>query len=238
MVLRKDKSAWRDLWLLPIALVGIFAFSGLEMLVALNFHAPFNEDTLNGVGAIGQMLSYIVVLIVFYYFHYQEMPGRLSAGWAYVKKHWLFLVIVLLIVMGLESLYNQLMAMLPEGIGFKETQNEESLDVLFKNPAFLPLSFLFVVILAPVVEELFFRNVIIGELGKKFNYIVMGVISAITFAGMHVIGATSPFEFGSYFIIAVALVYVYFKSGKNTAATIFIHMTNNLVSFIMTAFFS
>ncbi|AYU55933.1 CPBP family intramembrane glutamic endopeptidase [Staphylococcus debuckii] len=238
MVLRKDKPAWRDLWLVPIALVGIFVCSAIEMLIALNFHAPFNEDTLNGVGALGQMLSYIIVLIVFYYFHYQEMPERLRAGWHYVRKRWLFLLITLLVVMGVETLYNQLMSMLPEGIGFKETQNEESLASLFKNPAFLPFSFLFVVILAPVVEELFFRNVIIGELGKKFNYIVMGIISALAFAAMHVIGAASPFEFGSYFIIAVALVLVYFKSGKSTAATIFIHLGNNLVSFLMTVFFS
>ncbi|RZI02082.1 CPBP family intramembrane metalloprotease, partial [Staphylococcus condimenti] len=41
MVLRKDKPAWRDLWLLPIELVGIFIFSAIEILVALNFHAPF-----------------------------------------------------------------------------------------------------------------------------------------------------------------------------------------------------
>ena len=60
-----------------------------------------------------------------------------------------------------------------------------------------------IVIAGPVVEELVFRHIIIGELGKKFNFIVMGIVSAITFTLIHVTDAKSPFEFGAYFYSSI-----------------------------------
>ena len=41
-------------------------------------------------------------------------------------------------------------------------------------------AFVLIVIVGPIVEELVFRHLLIGELGKKFNFIVMGVISALS----------------------------------------------------------
>ena len=89
-------------------------------------------------------------------------------------------------------------------------------------------------IVGPIVEELVFRHILIGELGKKFNFIVMGIISAVLFTYIHVTDAKSPFEFGAYFILAIALVSVYLISKRNLAASISLHMLNNLVSFIYT----
>ena len=78
-----------------------------------------------------------------------------------------------------------------------------------------------------------FRHLLIGELGKKFNAIVMGVISAILFSLMHVMGAESPLEIGSYLILAIAMVYAYIKSGFKLIASVSIHMLNNLISFVL-----
>ena len=49
---------------------------------------------------------------------------------------------------------------------------------------------------------------------------------------MHVLGATSPFEIGSYLIIGAGLAFVYVKSGMNLAVSITLHALNNLISFI------
>lgn len=234
MELKNNKPAWRDLTLIPIGFVLIFLFTFLETLIAANFNVPMTVETLIPISAIGQINTYIALLIIYYYFHYSEMPMKLSSGCHYVKKHWLFLLIMLLIAMGGETLYNYLVSFLPENLQYTETQNEQELELLFRNPAFLPFTFIFVVIIGPVVEELFFRTILIGELGKKLNYIVMAIISLIGFALIHVTGAESPFEIGSYLIMAIVIVYVYFKSGKNTAATIAIHIANNFVSFIIT----
>lgn len=237
MEFKNNKPAWRDLTLIPIGFVLIFLFTFLETLIAANFNVPMTFETLIPISAIGQINTYIAILIIYYYFHYSEMPMKLSSGWHYVKKHWLFLLIMLLIAMGGETLYNQLITFLPESLQYTETQNEQELELLFRNPAFLPFTFIFVVIVGPVVEELFFRTILIGELGKKLNYIVMAIISVIGFALIHVTGAESPFEIGAYLIMAIVIVYVYFKSGKNTAATIAIHIANNLISFLITIFY-
>lgn len=237
MKIKNNKPAWRDLTLIPIGFVLIFLFTFLETLIAANFNVPMTLDTLIPISAIGQLNTYIAILTIYYYFHYSEMPMKLSSGWEYVKKHWLFLLIMLLIAMGGETLYNQLIQFLPENLQYTETQNEQELELLFNNPAFLPFTFIFVVVVGPVVEELFFRTILIGELGKKFNYIVMAIISVIGFALIHVTGAESPFEIGSYLIMAIVIVYVYFKSGKNTAATIAVHSANNLISFLITLFY-
>lgn len=237
MELNHNKPAWRDLTLIPIGFVLIFLFTFIQTLIIANFNVPINFETLIPISAIGQINTYIAILIIYYYYHYSEMPYKLSSGWRYVKQHWLFLLIMLLVAMGGETLYNQLMTFLPESLQYTETQNEQELDMLFHNTAFLPFTFIFVVLVGPVVEELFFRTILIGELGKKLNYIVMAIISVIGFALIHVTGAESPFEIGAYLIMAIVIVYVYFKSGKNTAATIAIHMANNFISFIMTLFY-
>ncbi len=45
-------------------------------------------------------------------------------------------------------------------------------------------------------------------------------------------GATSPFEIGSYIIIGASLAFVYLKSGMNLAVSITLHSLNNFISFI------
>ena len=64
----------------------------------------------------------------------------------------------------------------------------------------------------------------------------MGIISAVTFTLIHVSGAKSPFEFGAYFILAIILVVSYLKAKRNLAASMTIHILNNLISFIWTLF--
>ena len=86
-------------------------------------------------------------------------------------------------------------AVLPKHLQYSDTQNEMALDQLFKVHAFIPFAFLLIVIVGPIVEELVFRHILIGELGKKFNFIVMGIISAVLFTYIHVTDAKSPFEF-------------------------------------------
>ncbi len=126
------------------------------------------------------------------------------------------------------------MQFLPKHLQYSDTQNEMELDKLFENHAFIPFAFLLIVIVGPIVEELVFRHIIIGELGKKFNFVLMGIVSAVLFTLIHVTDAKSPFEFGAYLILAISLVYVYLKSDRKLAASLSLHMLNNLISFIWT----
>ena len=155
-------------------------------------------------------------------------------GFDYLKKHWLFIIIVMCASFIISNVYDKLIELLPKYLQYSETQNELELNELFKSGIFIPFAFVLIVIVGPIVEELVFRHLLIGELGKKFNFIVMGVISALSFTYIHVSDAKSPFEFGAYLILAIALVYVYLKSNRNLASSISLHMLNNFISFIWT----
>ena len=59
------------------------------------------------------------------------------------------------------------MQFLPKHLQYSDTQNEMELDKLFEKHAFIPFAFLLIVIVGPIVEELVFRHIIIGEFRKE-----------------------------------------------------------------------
>ena len=48
-------------------------------------------------------------------------------------------------------------------------KNELELNELFKSGIFIPFAFVLIVIVGPIVEELVFRHLLIGELGKSLT---------------------------------------------------------------------
>ncbi|MFW2697392.1 CPBP family intramembrane glutamic endopeptidase SdpB, partial [Staphylococcus aureus] len=129
--------------------------------------------------------------------------------------------------------YEYMTQFLPKHLQYSETANELELNKMFEVPAFLPVAFLLIVIVGPIVEEIVFRHILIGELGKKFNFIAMSIVSVFLFAFIHVTDAKSPFEFGPYLILSIILVFTYLKSGRNLGSTIALHIANNFVSFVI-----
>ena len=151
---------------------------------------------------------------------------------AQAKKYILIVVLAYISMMVVTAAYDGLMRLLPKAYQFTETQNQMLILKMFDNPWAWPVLFIDIVILTPFVEELLFRHLIIHELGKKIGYIAGAVISALVFAFVHVTSAHSPFEYGVYLIMAIALVYVYMKSGRNLAVSISLHMLINTIGFI------
>lgn len=225
---------WKDFSLIAILIVSMIAFTLVGILFSFVYIDHLTEKIVIKLSVVIQLLSYVVTVFSFYFLHIKDFKMHLKKNTAFIKQHYLFLITVTIIMMICSAIYNMTMQMLPDDIGFNETQNELELMNLFDQPSFLPFTFLLIVIGAPLVEEIFFRHLLIGELGKKFNAIVMGIISAILFSLMHVMGAESPFEIGSYIILAIAMVYAYIKSGFKLIASVSIHMLNNLISFIFT----
>lgn len=67
------------------------------------------------------------------------------------------------------------MQFLPKHLQYSDTQNEMALNQLFETHAFIPFAFLMIVIAGPVVEELVFRHIIIGELGRNLILSLWGL---------------------------------------------------------------
>ena len=158
---------------------------------------------------------------------------KASSWFCVYQKYWLRLSITYIIALILIYTYEYMTQFLPKHLQYSETANELELNKMFEVPAFLPVAFLLIVIVGPIVEEIVFRHILIGELGKKFNFIAMSIVSVFLFAFIHVTDAKSPFEFGPYLILSIILVFTYLKSGRNLGSTIALHIANNFVSFVI-----
>lgn len=111
--------------------------------------------------------------------------------------------------------------------GYVDTQAQRRLEGLFIHPSALIFTFISVVLLRPLIDELLFRHLLIHELGKKFNLLVMMIVSVLIETIVQVYDLISILEAIPYMIISIGAVIVYMKSGKNLAASIFIIVLYN-----------
>jgi membrane protease YdiL (CAAX protease family) len=88
------------------------------------------------------------------------------------------------------------------------------------------ISFLTIVIAAPVFEELIFRGIMLNGLLKRYNPTKAILISSLLFGLIHL----NPWQFISAFIIGVFAGWIYYKTQKLSFAII-IHMINNGLAF-------
>jgi len=93
------------------------------------------------------------------------------------------------------------------------------------------LSFITLVIAAPILEELIFRGIILDGLLKRYSPVKSIIISSVLFGIVHL----NPWQFISAVIIGFFIGWVYYKTRKLSLA-ILIHMTNNFLAFIMMRF--
>ena len=99
------------------------------------------------------------------------------------------------------------------------------------NDGTLGLVFTFFVgIGAPVIEEIFFRHILIGKLSAYAPTWLVATISAALFAYMH---SHQWQDFFSYLPLSIVLTLVYVKSGKNVAYSWLFHALNNSIMVIL-----
>ena len=99
------------------------------------------------------------------------------------------------------------------------------------NDGTLGLVFTFFVgIGVPVIEEIFFRHILIGKLSAYAPTWLVATISAALFAYMH---SHQWQDFFSYLPLSIVLTLVYVKSGKNVAYSWLFHALNNSIMVIL-----
>ena len=88
----------------------------------------------------------------------------------------------------------------------------------------------FVGIGVPVIEEIFFRHILIGKLSAYAPTWLVASISAALFAYMH---SHQWQDFLMYLPLSIVLTLVYVKSGKNVAYSWLFHALNNSIMLIV-----
>ncbi|MBS4998529.1 MAG: CPBP family intramembrane metalloprotease [Actinomyces sp.] len=88
----------------------------------------------------------------------------------------------------------------------------------------------FVGIGVPLIEEMFFRHILIGKLSAYAPTWLVASVSAALFAYMH---SHQWQDFLSYLPISIAVTLAYVKSGKNVAYSWLFHALNNTIMVVL-----
>ncbi|KRM06585.1 CAAX family protease [Liquorilactobacillus ghanensis DSM 18630] len=104
------------------------------------------------------------------------------------------------------------------------SQNTTAMLTIIKN---YPIYLIYVLVAAPIMEELVFRKAIFGNLITLTNPLIAGIISCLLFSVVHADG-----HFLTYAIIGGILCWIYAKSGRLQSSMI-AHMLMNLVIVII-----
>ncbi|MBX8993882.1 MULTISPECIES: CPBP family intramembrane glutamic endopeptidase [Staphylococcus] len=228
--------AWRDLWLVPLyfLLVQIVLAPIISLIMILVMDGTMYPGETSTYKIILNFANVLVTLLIFYLMHVNHDIVRIAIErFKQVKKQLIFIIIVFVLAQLVSQLYNWLLNFLPSSLQFDDTANNKEVLKLFDVNWLIPVSLIMGVILIPLVEELIFRHLIIHELGKKITYPIAAILSIILFTGLHLLGMKSPFEIGEYLIIAVPIVIVYMRSGRNLAASFTYHALNNGFAFLL-----
>jgi membrane protease YdiL (CAAX protease family) len=110
--------------------------------------------------------------------------------------------------------------------GFEE---QESYVPLFGEDAVgWIVAFVFVSILAPLVEEIFFRGFILKALTNNWPKVLGSVLTAALFAGIHF----QPASFIPLFTLGLLMNHLYLKNGSIWAPIVF-HSANNTIAYAL-----
>ena len=177
----------------------------------------------NLVGAAYLFIEIVTLLIFVIIFRKILIPDILDFkqnGKKYIKnnfKYWLFGLIIMAISNIIISSFI--------GLSTNESGNR---DILFDLPIY---GIFAMVIIAPIVEELMTRVI----LKDKVPDIIYYTLSALIFASLHLLSATSVSEI-FYLIPYGALGFCFaimYKKTNNVCTNIFFHMVHNLMAIIL-----
>lgn len=227
------KVTWLDLCAFPIYFL-IQIFLPLILVgVLLITHQSLSEGILIMFVSVITSIAVIAFLILThrrgFMLHYRHALSD-------IRRHIKLILLTYIGYFVTNAAFMALMTQLPAKWQFEETGNQDALMIFFEDPKWLPLMFIGIVLLTPATEELLFRHVLIGELGKKFGIVFMSIISVVVFALLHMQVAQSPLEIVPYLLMGAMFVIVYVKSGCNIAVSIAMHVFNNFIAFIAILF--
>lgn len=109
------------------------------------------------------------------------------------------------------------------------TRTLETLDEVSNFSSGFFLTFLVIVILAPITEELIFRGILFEEINRLFDYKFAILSTALLFGIYHF----NILQGVNTFVMALILAIVYYYR-KNILDSILIHMVNNFLALILT----
>ena len=115
-------------------------------------------------------LSFVIaqglILVIFYKMHQSVINDVMKQQWIVAKNKIIKIVIVAIVVYLLLLIMRVIGTSLPNHLSYHLTQYEQRTLGLFKSPYVLLVTFISMVFLRPMVEQIIYRYLIIHELEK------------------------------------------------------------------------
>lgn len=176
--------------------------------------------------------SLFIVVLAFYWKHLGEQWRNFHKQRPVIHK---FLLELLLWTIGGTSLTLLVIVIFGNLLGIDLlSQNQENLNQFVEQ---LPevLSFCMMALFGPVIEELVFRQGLIGWVnrGNRWLFVLMTALSIFLFDIIHIFHLT---EFWYYLPMSLALTMFYLKYERNVWSSILFHSFNNAAGVLLMIF--
>ena len=205
----------------------LFVFDGVRWLA---FLMP---------STIANYLKYLVYVVLALYGSFL-CKDRLIQQWNEIRKTkrkfffgvlkgWLFLFLMTILFELLSSILRQFLGLVGQGL------NQSNIQSTFQDQPLLIA--VFACIIGPLVEELFFRQILLRYLRKNmptwFSIFIVGFAFALTH--MHSLDLSEWVSAVGYLGGGLAFSIIYVKEKENIYYPLFVHMLGNSLSFIILA---
>ncbi|MBP3917034.1 CPBP family intramembrane glutamic endopeptidase [Clostridium sp.] len=213
-----------------ILIWGISIISSIFGILILGEVASINQDVLMNISDIWigftLFLLILIITLIFGRVNIKLIKERYSdfKNNVNIKEIISLVATQLLLSLGLSNLSTGIIAIIDKD---KVLNMINDTSMLPTNNVELILCFISIVILAPVLEEITFRKVLFIRLSRKLGFVISAVISSLIFGiGHNSLGILGAIAFG----IGCCILY---RKYNNIAASITVHMVNNLISGII-----
>ena len=213
-----------------ILIWGITIISSVFGILIFAEVAGIHEDVLMNISDIVvTFIMFLLILIITLIFgrvniklikeRYSDFKKKVN-----IKEIISFVATQLLLTIGLSNLSSGIIAIIDKD---KVLNMMNDTSMIPTNNFELILCFISIVILAPVLEEITFRKVLFIRLSRKLGFVISAVISSLIFGiGHDSLGILGAMAFG----IGCCILY---RKYNNIAASITVHMFNNLIARII-----
>lgn len=235
--------SWWDLAAVLVYLIG-FSLGIIPLIVMFTPLGTMAESADAGEQAVAGFLingvSYVIVGTVVVLACWRPL---LRSVRAFAPLWWAKLLIVPVIwLVGIICSALTVAVLSVFGLEPEVSQNQQDIEIMLQEVPFLAAAVLMVV-LAPLVEEYLFRHLLIGRLSRFINRWLLGAVSVVLFALMHVtvelIDPEATFSLAAvvpYIMMGVVFVLVYILSGRSLLYAWLVHAFFNFMALAMQYF--
>ncbi len=223
---------------------GILSISSLlSSFLIINIFSNIldNKNLFSYYIILNTLIEFFIVFNIYILFYKERLSVQFQDFFRNKYKSYNYIILFYLVGFILNILFSYLANLIP--LVDTTPANQESIEMIMNSLNFKYFYIINLVLIGPLIEEFFFRYMLIEEIfykiinnNKKIKKIVIILIASFTFALFHAIAAQSFIYFLRdillYIGTSLALSVAYVKS-NNIFVGYFVHVLNNLIAVII-----